>query len=101
MYGAAENLYKRGLWGGDYHRLHYHEASFGDISHSVPLYLQEGDINKYKDGGEGCTFCEGKYNISTFNSELLSYKSGGFGFTDISRFSILVAATSTMHTETV
>jgi len=89
--GAIVDLYKRGVGGGDYYRVYYHEASFGDISHDVPLCLQEGEylfIFADNDGGNGCTFCEGQYSISKLDGELLSENSGGLGFTTKSRFLI-------------
>jgi len=85
------DLYKRGVGGGDYYRVYYHEASFGDISHDVPLCLQEGEylfIFADNDGGNDCTFCEGQYSISKLDGELLSENSGGLGFTTKSRFLI-------------
>ena len=88
---AVVELYRRGVGGGDYYRVYFHEASFGDISHDKPLCLQEGDylfifVDSY--GGKGCTFCEGQYNISKLDGELLSENSGGLGRTTKSRFLI-------------
>jgi hypothetical protein len=91
-FGADVKLYKRGVGGGDYYRVYYHETSFGDISHDMPLCLQEGEylffITDNDGGGESCTLCEGQYSISRSDGELLAEYSGGFGFTTKSRFSI-------------
>jgi hypothetical protein len=90
--GAVVELFKRGVGGGDYYRVYFHEASFGDISHDMPLCLQEGEylffITDNDGDGESCTLCEGQYSISRSDGELLAEYSGGFGFTTKSRFSI-------------
>jgi hypothetical protein len=89
--GAVVELFKRGVGGGDYYRVYFHEASFGDISHDMPLCLQEGEylfIFADNDGGNVCTFCEGQYSISKLDGELLSENSGGLGYTKRSRFLI-------------
>jgi hypothetical protein len=88
---TSVELYKRGVGGGDYFRVLYHQASYGDISHDVPLCLQEGNylfIIRQAEGGEDCTFCEGQYSISKLDGELLLENSGGFGWTTKSRLLI-------------
>jgi hypothetical protein len=96
--GGFTELWRRSERIGGYEKVYYHENSFDDVSHIEQLCLQEGEYQLIildNDGGKGCTFCEGQYNISTLDGDLLAMGIGGFGFTTKNRFSLPPTSTST------
>jgi hypothetical protein len=79
---------------GGYVKVYSRKHIVGDVSCSDQLCLQEGEnqIIMIQFFSGDCTFCEGQYNISKLDGNLLAMGNGGFGSTTKNRFSVLAAS---------